>query len=91
MLDALARLDAAPALRPLPAIVLSADKPYRMDLLPPEDIEASVTFTDWRVQQDRLAARLGAGHVTATDSGHHVYLYSPQLVIDAIREVVRRT
>ena len=91
VLDALARLDAVPALRRLPAVVLSADKPYRTDLLPPEDVEASVTFTDWRDQQERLAARLGAEHVTTTNSGHHVYLYSPQLVIDAIREVVRRT
>ena len=88
ILDALARLDAAPALRPLPAVVLSADKPYRTDLLPPGDVEASVTFTDWRDQQDRLAARLGAEHVATTNSGHHVYLYSPELVIGAIRDVV---
>lgn len=35
-----------------------------------------------------LAARLGAEHITATNSGHNIYLYSPQLVIDAIRNVV---
>jgi hypothetical protein len=26
--------------------------------------------------------------VTKTNSGHNIYAYSPQLVIDAIREVV---
>ena len=37
---------------------------------------------------DRLAAQLGARHVTETASGHHIHVEQPQLVIDAIREVV---
>jgi len=38
--------------------------------------------------QDRLATQLGAKHVTATASGHHVHVEQPKLVVDAIREVV---
>jgi pimeloyl-ACP methyl ester carboxylesterase len=85
--DAIAQLDAAPPLPPIPTVVLSADKPLRSDLQPP-DADSSVTFDDWVRGQDLLAAGVGAAHVAATDSGHHVYLYSPQLVNAAIREVV---
>jgi pimeloyl-ACP methyl ester carboxylesterase len=88
VLDALARLDAAAPLTQIPTVVLSADKPYPE--LPPGsgDPEASVTFADWIAAQNLLADGLGAEHVSATNSGHHVYLYSPQLVITAIRQVV---
>jgi pimeloyl-ACP methyl ester carboxylesterase len=85
--DAVAKLDAAPPLHPIPSIVLSADKPLRGDLQP-VDADASVTFDDWLVGQDLLATGLDARHVAETDSGHNVYLYSPRLVIQAIREVV---
>jgi hypothetical protein len=47
-----------------------------------------VTFDDWLAAQDRLATELHARHVTRTNSGHNIYLYSPALVVDAIREVV---
>ena len=39
--------------------------------------------------QDDLAASLpGATHVTRTDSGHYIQVEQPQLVVDAIAEVV---
>ncbi len=85
--DAMAKLDAAPPLHPIPSIVLTADKALRADLRP-VDADASVTFEDWLVGQELLAAGLDAKQVTATNSGHNIYLYSPQLVIAAIREVV---
>ena len=85
--DAVAKLDRAPPLRPIPSIVLTADKPLRADLQP-ADADASVTFDDWLVGQDLLATGLTAKHVTKTNSGHNVYLYSPRLVNKAIREVV---
>jgi pimeloyl-ACP methyl ester carboxylesterase len=85
--DAIAQLDAAPPLRPMPSIVLTADKGLRDDLQPP-DADTSVTFDDWIVGQELLAAGLDAKHVTETDSGHNIYLYSPRLVSTAIREVV---
>jgi hypothetical protein len=37
---------------------------------------------------DLLATDLDAEHVTKTNSGQEMYLYSPALVIDAVREVV---
>ena len=37
---------------------------------------------------NRLAAQLGAKHITDTNSGHHIHVEQPQLVTDAIREVV---
>ena len=85
--DAVAKLDAAPPLHPIPSIVLTADKPLRADLQP-VDAAASVTFDDWLVGQDLLATGLAAKQVTRTNSGHHLYLYSPRLVNQAIREVV---
>jgi hypothetical protein len=47
-----------------------------------------VTFQDWLAALDLLAADLGARHITATNSGHAIYLYNPALVVDAIRGVV---
>jgi pimeloyl-ACP methyl ester carboxylesterase len=89
LIDAFARIDAAPPLPKVPAIVLSADKPWRTDLLPPEATSSEmVTFTDWLTSLDRLAASLGAEHVTRTSSGHDIYLYSPALVVHAINQVV---
>ena len=37
---------------------------------------------------DLLATDLDAEHVTKTNSGQEMYLYSPARVIDAVREVV---
>ena len=47
-----------------------------------------LNFDDWLTSLDRLAADLGAEHITKTDSGHDIYLYTPTLVVDAIRDVV---
>lgn len=89
LIDAFARINATPPLPDIPAVVLSADKPWRIDLLPPEALQDEmVTFEDWLTSLDRLAADLGAEHITRTDSGHDIYLYQPALVVDAIRSVV---
>ena len=85
--DAVATIDAAPPLRRMPSIVLTADKAIRADLQP-ADADASVTFADWLAGQDLLATGLAAKHITDTSSGHNIYLYSPRLVSDAIREVI---
>jgi hypothetical protein len=47
-----------------------------------------VSFSDWLAAQDLLAASLNAKHIKETKSGHNIYLYEPQLVTDAIHEVV---
>ena len=86
--DAFAQIDAAPAMPKVPAIVLTADKAYRTDLVPPTVAAELPTFADWLDAQALLAAALGAEHITATASGHNVYLYSPAIVVDAVRDVV---
>jgi pimeloyl-ACP methyl ester carboxylesterase len=89
LIDAIEKINAAPALPPVPAVVLSADKPWRVDLLPPEaKSDEMVTFQDWLASLDLLAADLDAEHITVTNSGHAIYLYNPALVVDAIRTVV---
>jgi pimeloyl-ACP methyl ester carboxylesterase len=89
LIDAFAKIHSAGPLPTVPAVVLSADKPWRVDLLPEEaKAVASVTFDDWRASLDRLAEALHAKHVTKTNSGHDIAQYSPKLVVDAIREVV---
>jgi hypothetical protein len=89
LLDAFGKIDAAGPLAEMPAVVLSADKPWRTDLLPDEAKQVeTVTFDDWLAAQDRLADALGGRHLRKTESGHAVNLYSPKLVVDAIRDVV---
>lgn len=82
---------AAPAPRDVPAVVLSADKPWRVDLLPSEARKGEqVTFEDWLASQQRLSAALCAReHITNTHSGHDLYLNRPRLVVDAICDVVK--
>ena len=94
-----AQIRAAPPLRPMPLIVLSADRPWG-PLVPgmiasgqlaadtPPDF-GYVTDAAQREAQAKLAALVpGAKHVTKTDAGHEVHKDQPQLVIDSIREVV---
>jgi pimeloyl-ACP methyl ester carboxylesterase len=100
--DAEASMDqllAAPPLQPMPLIVLSADRPWG-PLVPgmiadgalapdtPPDV-GYVTDRAQKVAHANLAALVpGSKHVTKTDSGHVIHLDNPQLVTDAIREVV---
>jgi pimeloyl-ACP methyl ester carboxylesterase len=88
LIDAFAQISAAPPMPRVPAIVLSADKPWRIDLLPEATRGELVTFADWLTALDHLSAALGAEHITRTNSGHDIYQYSPALVVGAIRQVV---
>ena len=89
LIDAFEKINAAPPLPELPAVVLSADKPWRTDLLPAEaTTHETVTFVEWLASLNLLAKDLGAEHVTHTDSGHDIYLYNPTLVTGEIRDVV---
>ena len=89
LIDAFAKIDATSPLRVLPAVVLSADKPWQPPSATKESQKAAgITFADWEASEDLLATTLNAKHVTKTRSGHAIYAYSPRLVIDAIREVV---
>ena len=89
LLDAFAKIDAAAPLRELPAVVLAPTS--RGSRHPPKRRAtrlAGVTFADWQASEKLLATSLNARFVTKTNSGHNIYAYSPQLVVDAIREVV---
>ena len=89
LLDAFAKIDTLPPLRPLPTVVLRADKPWQPPSAPKEDLAAAgVTFVDWQAAEEQLAAALDAKLITETRSGHNIYAYSPALVIDAVRAVV---
>lgn len=76
-IDAILALPPAPQ---VPAVLLTADKLA-------EDATAA-RRAELLEAHDRLAGQLGARHVTATASGHHIHVEQPQLVTDAIRAVV---
>jgi pimeloyl-ACP methyl ester carboxylesterase len=93
------QIRAAPPLRSIPLVVLSADHPWGPQV--PAMIAAGkltpdtppdfgyVTDVAQKEAQKRLATLVpGAKHITKTNSGHEIHKEQPQLVIDAIREVV---
>ena len=93
------QIRAASPLRPLPLVVLSADRPWgpqvpsmiAAGVLPP-DVPPDfgyVTDAAQKQAQARLATLVpDAKHIVHTNSGHEIHKEQPQLVIDAIREVV---
>jgi len=96
-LDAFQRIDSAPPMPSIPTTILSADKPWGTDPAAAGPVgTGTLTFDDWLAAQSLLATQLGAKHVSDTGSGHHVYLYSPELVtvevatmVDAVNETAR--
>jgi len=83
----------------VPTIVLTADQfQITPEAIASGQLPAFVTqeFADalWRSQlaaQDELAAKFpGAEHVTKTNATHYIQNDQPKLVVDSIREVVRR-
>jgi pimeloyl-ACP methyl ester carboxylesterase len=83
---------AARPLRPMPLIVLSRGRPYE---LPPDaaaKLPANFSADQeriWQDCQDKLAALVpGAKHVIAGKSEHYIQTMQPDLVIDAVRQVV---
>ncbi|HEU0182622.1 MAG TPA: alpha/beta hydrolase [Agromyces mariniharenae] len=77
----IAALAATPPLPSMPAAVLTADRPF--DYLGIGD--ATTYWPAWIEAQTRLAASLGATHVTQTDSGHFIGNEHPELVLEQIR------
>lgn len=93
-----AQLRAAPPLRQMPMVVLSADEQLA-PLFPgmiasgavpadtPPDFGVTVDAAQAKAQA-RLARLVpGTEHVTETRSGHNIHLIQPQLVVDAVRSV----
>jgi len=90
---------AAPLLPPLLLVVLSADRPWGPQIPPmiaegklPADVPPDfgyVTDAAQKEAQMNLAQLVpNAEHITNTNSGHEIHKEQPQLVIDAIREIV---
>lgn len=86
------------ALRPMPTIVLSSDQPYDFKSLIDSGVLPADTPVDFgpivfQAQlkgQERLARSLHAKQITDTHAGHYIHTEQPQLVIDAIKEVVEK-
>jgi pimeloyl-ACP methyl ester carboxylesterase len=87
---AIERIRATPAMRDLPAVVLSADKAWDPRALRAQTKQfgPGPTFEDWLAAQDLLAKFIDARHITNTNSGHNIEVYQPRLVTSAIRQVV---
>ena len=86
---------AAQPLPSLPLVVLTRGVPVSAELQPemrselPPDFPFDAFDTVWLGLQAELAALVPESRqVLATESGHYIQLQQPQLVIDAIRQVV---
>jgi hypothetical protein len=80
----------AEPLRPMPLFVLTQGQPF--DLSPwqplPADFPGALDKA-WHTSQDALATLApNAKHKIATKSSHYIQAQEPQLVIDAIKQVV---
>src|SRR5206468_9565680 len=89
-LDQMEKAAAAQPLRPMPLYVLTQGQPF--DLTPwqplPADFPAALNRA-WHTGQDALATLApNAKHTVATKSAHYIQIQEPQLVIDAIKQVV---
>jgi pimeloyl-ACP methyl ester carboxylesterase len=93
------QIRAASPLRPIPLVVLSADRPWGPQVSSmiaagklPADIPPDfgyVTDAAQKIAQTQLASLVpNSKHITNTHSGHEIHKEQPQLVIDSIREVV---
>jgi pimeloyl-ACP methyl ester carboxylesterase len=78
----LEELRASPPAPAVPTVVLTSDHQFDFGARGPE------TWPAWLRAQDQLARLLGARHITDTNSGHFIQGEQPQLVIEAIREIV---
>jgi pimeloyl-ACP methyl ester carboxylesterase len=71
---------AAPQGPQVAAVLFTSDKP--------DAAVAPSRQAELMEAHDLLAAQLGAKHITDPASGHHVHVERPELVSDAIRDVV---
>jgi hypothetical protein len=84
----LAEIARAAPLQPMPLVVISNGKPFAL----PPDLPAGMpemVEKAWVAGQSYLAGLLpDTPHLTATHSSHYVEIEQPQIVIDAIKQVV---
>jgi len=89
-LDQMEKAASAEPLHPMPLFILTQGQPF--DLSPwqplPADFPAALDKA-WHTSQDTLAKLApNAKHKIATKSSHYIQAQEPQLVIDAIKQVV---
>ena len=89
-LDEMEKAASSEPLRPMPLFVLTQGQPF--DLTPwqplPADFPGALNKA-WHAAQDALATLSpNAKHKIATKSSHYIQAQEPQLVIDAIKQVV---
>jgi pimeloyl-ACP methyl ester carboxylesterase len=84
--DAVARINAAPPLPQVPAIVLSSDKFAAPEVLTPENY----TLAQIHQANTLLADALSTTNVVSNGSGHNMMLYQPKFVADSIIGIVDR-
>jgi pimeloyl-ACP methyl ester carboxylesterase len=89
-LDQIEKAEAAKPLRPMPLFVLTQGQPF--DLSPWQPLAADFPGAlnkAWHSAQDALVTLApNARHKIATKSSHYIQAQEPQLVIDAIKQVV---
>jgi hypothetical protein len=75
-------------LQPMPVAVLTAGQPTDPASLPPDwPVEQDAQI--WTELQEDLAGLVpGSRHVVAEQSGHYIHQGQPDLVVEAIRDVV---
>jgi pimeloyl-ACP methyl ester carboxylesterase len=79
---------AATALRPIPLVVVSAGQPVDPASFPPDWPVAAYEEMRRELVADLAGLVPNARHVVAEQSGHYVHQSQPDLVVDAIRQVV---
>lgn len=90
------QLRTSPALRSMPAVVLTSDQPYDFKSLIAKGVLPSdapldfgpIVFQAHLTGQERLTRLLHARQISNTHAGHYIHTEQPQLVIDSIREIV---
>jgi pimeloyl-ACP methyl ester carboxylesterase len=89
-LDEMEKAAAAQPLRPIPLVVLTQGQPFDLSPWQPLPADFPVALDKaWHAARDALATFApNARHKIATKSAHYIQVQEPQLVIDAIRQVV---
>ena len=81
----IADLKATPALPAMPAVVMSSDHPWDLQVTPGDS-----TWPGWVAAQAALTESIDAEHITQTDSGHGLPVEQPALVTAAILDIVEQ-
>jgi pimeloyl-ACP methyl ester carboxylesterase len=72
----------------MPLVVLTAGQPEDPSVFPPGFPVETYTQLDRELQADLATLVPNARHVIAERSGHYIHQSQPELVVEAIRQVV---